>query len=218
MVEKNGNNKIITILLAIIITFAAIAILYVSLPQDEDESNKNTNYIPLESEEDVIFTVSYLKKAQTGLNTVVGPYTLYGLENLSSITGYGGYRTSFPAIKGQGTYTGIPVTTLVEQTGEQFTNYTVIVNSNEDGEKNSKTYSYDMVQGNLSIYNSTNASDETPISTGGVTMILCYQKDGEYLEESKDGKLKIAFVNEEEELITTAGLWWKYIVSIEIIE
>ena len=49
-------------------------------------------------------------------------------------------------------------------------------------------------------------------------MIVCYQKDGEYLNVTKDGNIKIAFVNEDEEKITSSGLWWKFVESIEIIE
>ena len=194
MVEENGNNKIITILLVIIITFAAIAILYVNLPQKEE----------------VILTVIYGDEAVN--------YRLEDLKGMDTILGYGGYRTSFPSIKGQGIYTGVPVTTLVKLSAGTIIDYNITVYSDEEGEKDSITYTYDMVQGNLDIYNSTNASDENPISIGGVTMIICYEADREYLDESKDGKLKIAFVNEDEELITKASLWWRFVYSIEIIE
>ena len=34
MAKENGNNKAITILLALVITFAAIGILYVNLPEE----------------------------------------------------------------------------------------------------------------------------------------------------------------------------------------
>jgi hypothetical protein len=121
-------------------------------------------------------------------------------------------------IKGQATYTGVPVTTLVEQIAGNITNYSLIVNSDEDGFKDSISYTYEEARGNLDIYNASNASEETPIDTGGVTMIVCYQKDGEYLDESSDGKIKIAFVNEDEEKITTLAYWWKFVVSIQIVE
>ena len=49
-------------------------------------------------------------------------------------------------------------------------------------------------------------------------MIVCYEKDGEYLNESDDGRIKIAFVNQDEEKITASDLWWKFVESIEIIE
>jgi len=206
MAEENGNNKTITILLAIIITFATIAIIYVNLPQ---ETTKDDN-IEDENPEETYLTVVYGDEQVT--------YSLSELESLETITGMGGFRTSYPSIKGQGTYTGVPVTALVELSAGLITDYNLTIYSDEDGEIDSATYTYDMIQGNLDIYNSTNASDENPISIGGVTMIVCYKADGEYLDESKDGKLKIAFVNEDEELITKASLWWRFIYSIEIIK
>jgi len=201
MAEKNGNNKVITIVLAVIITFAAIAVIYVNLPQ---ETTKDDNT------EEIYLTVVYEKEQLT--------YTLSELEALEIITGMGGYRTSYPAIKGQGIYTGVPITTLVELSARSITDYNITVHSDENGVKDNIEYTYDTVQGNLDIYNSTNASDENPITIGGVTMIVCYAKDSEYLDESKDGKLKIAFITENEELITKASLWWRYIYLIEIIE
>ena len=213
---ENNSSKLITIMIAIIICAAAITLLYVNLPQNDtgndneinDDTTDGTNDEPEEPE--TFLTVIY--------NNEQTDYTLEELEAMDTITGYGGYRTSYPMIKGQGTYTGVLVTSLINEIAGNIENYTIIVNSDEDGLKENKTYSYDMVQGNLSIYNSTNASDETPIETGGVTMIVCYEKDGEYLEEADDGKIKIAFVNEDEEKITSSGLWWKFVVSIEIVE
>ena len=208
MTEENGSSKVITIVLAIIITFAAIAILYVNLPQDTTKED-NTGDQEEQTPEETYLTVVYGNEQKV--------YTLSDLESLETITGRGGYRTSYPAIKGQGIYTGVPVTTLVKLSAGTITDYNITVYSDDEGEKDSITYTYDMVQGNLDIYNSTNASDENPISVGGVTMIICYEADDEYLDESKDGKLKIAFVNEDEELITKASLWWRFVYSIEII-
>lgn len=205
---ENNSNKLITIMLAIVICAAAITILYVSLPQN-DTGNDET--IDDESEEPITFLTVIYNNEQT-------EYALEELEEMDTITGYGGYKTSYPMIKGQGTYTGVPVTTLVDLTAGSIPNYSLFVVSNDNGLIQNQTYNYTAAQGNINIYNSTNASDETPIETGGVTMIVCYEKDGEYLEEADDGKIKIAFVNEDEEKITSAGLWWKFVVSIEIIE
>ena len=208
---ENNSNKLITILLAIIICVAAITILFVSLPQGDTSTNgeetEEEGEIP---EEPAIFLTMIYGEEQT-------EYTLEDLTE-DAITGYGGYRTSYPMIKGQGTYTGVPVTILVDSIAGSITNYSLFVVSNEDGLIENKTFDYDTVQGNTNIYNSTNASDETPIGTGDVTMIVCYQKDGEYLDATEDGNIKIAFVNEDEERITSSGLWWKFVESIEIIE
>ena len=145
-------------------------------------------------------------------------YTFEELETMDALTGYGGYRTSYPMINGQATYTGVPVSVLVDLIAGGITNYSLFVVSNEDGLIQNQTYNYTTVQGNINIYNSTNALEETPTEIGNVTMIVCYQKDGEDLDESDDGKLKIVFVNEDEEKITSAFLWWKFVESIEIIQ
>lgn len=210
-----NTNKILTIFLVVILCIAAVVLLYVNLPKDDnidDTTNGNTDNNQTEEPEEPV----------TVLTIVYGDeqteYTLEELESMETITGYGGYRTSYPMIKGQGTYTGVPVTKLVELTAGSITNYSLFVISNEKGDIQNQTYNYTTIQGNINIYNSTNASDDTPIETGGVTMIVCYEKDGEYLDEDSDGKIKIAFVNEDEEKITASGLWWKFVVSIGIIE
>ena len=47
-------------------------------------------------------------------------------------------------------------------------------------------------------------------------MIVAYKFDANYFNESKDGKLRIAFVGGEGN-ITHAGLWWKFVDDIKII-
>jgi hypothetical protein len=214
MPTENKSNKIITIVLAMIITLAAITVLYISLPQNkENEKTSGENNGQQDgnnpTEESVILTVIYGDE-QTN-------YTLEELEALDSYTGMGGYRTSFPSIKGQGNYTGVPITTLVELTADNIENYSIIATAN-DGEKiENTTYTYSELLGNVDIYNPDNASDSTPIGNGGLTMVLAYKYEGNYLNESKDGKIKITFLDESGS-ITSSGLWWKYVVSIEIVE
>jgi len=210
MAEENNQNKLITVTLAIIICIAAITVLYVNLPQKDTSEEENNETIDENEEPETILTMIY--------NDEQTEYTLEELESMDSITGYGGYRTSYPMIKGQATYTGVPLTTLVDLVAGSITNYSLFVVSNESGLIENQTYNYSTIQGNTNIYNSTNASDDAPLETSGVTMIICYKKDGEYLEEDSDGKIKIAFVNEDEEKITTSNLWWKFVESIEIIE
>jgi len=212
MPTENKSNKIITMVLAVIITLAAITVIYISLPQNEgnnktsDENNGQQNGGG-QTEESTILTVIYGDE-QTN-------YTLKDLEALESYTGMGGRRTNYPKLEGKGNYTGVTVTTLVELTAGDIENYNIIVYSN-DGRN--KTYNFSMVHGNVDIYNSTNASNSASIGYGNVTMIASYKKDGKYLNESQDGKLRIAFVNDKKELITSSGLWSKYVASIEIVE
>ena len=81
-----------------------------------------------------------------------------------------------------------------------------------DGQSIAYSASYD---GNVDIYNANNASEI--LDTGGVNMIICYQADGKPLNSSENGNIKIAFINQDEEKITPAFLWWKFVESIEII-
>ena len=207
MPTENKSNKIITVVLVVIIAIAAITVLYVSLPQNE-ENNASTgnNEQSGNQTESVVLTVIYGDQ-QTN-------YTFPQLENLTAFTGMGGYRTSYPSIKGQGNYTGVPVTTLVELAAGNIENYSVTVYSSDGN----KTYNYSMVLGDVDLYNASNASDATPIGNGRATMIIAYMKDGQYLNESQDGKLKTAFVNGREEIITSSDLWRKYVISIEIVQ
>lgn len=214
------TNKIITTLLILVISIAAITLLYFNLPSDqEDMDNANgddNDTPPIDDDDDeqppatIILTATYDEE--------IFSYTLEDLEKLDPITGYGGYRTSFPAIRGQGTYTGMPITELVENIAGEISNYSIIVTSNEGGNIENITYDYTTIQGNINTYNATNASDDTPIDRGNLTMILGYKNDGEYLDPDEDGNIRICFINREEEKITTASLWWKFVVSIEIVE
>jgi len=214
MPTENKSNKIITIVLAVIIALAAITVIYINLPQNkENEKTSGENNGQQgggnQTTEPVILTVTYGDK-QTN-------YTLHELENLTSYTGMGGRRTNFPKIEGQGNYTGVPVITLVELTAGDIENYSIIATSNYKGRIENKTYNYSYILGNIDIYNPNNASDSTPIGNGGLTMVIAYKYEGDYLNESKDGKLKITFLDESGS-ITSSGLWWKYVTYIEIIE
>jgi len=201
MPEK--QTQYITILLAIIIIIAIGVVIYTNLPEDGNEKNNQQT----DKSNEHMLTVFY--------NGEETNYTLDELMEFDTITGYGGYRTSFPSIRGQGNYTGVIVTSLIEDIAGPIENYSLKVVSNEDGTIENQTYNYSVIQGNVDIYNASNASEI--IDKGGVTMILCYQENGEPLNETDDGAIKIAFVNSEEEKITPAFLWWKFVESIEIV-
>ena len=197
------QTQYITILLAAIIIIAIIVVIYTNLPDDGNEENDQLT----DRKDTYRLTVVY--------NGAETSYTLDQLMEFDLMTGYGGYRTNFPSIKGQANYTGVIVTSLIEDIAGQIQNYSLKVWANENGLIENQTYNYSVIQGNVNIYNASNASEI--IDLGGVTMILCYQQDGQPLDDSNDGSIKIAFVNSEEERITPAFLWWKFVESIEII-
>lgn len=198
---SNLNKSIVAILAVVVIASVGIYI-FTNLPQERtDDNDDNGGVLPGQT----VLTVTY--------NGEQINYTFEQLEAFPSYTGSGGYRTSKPSIKGIGNYTGVTIASLVDVFRDIPMNYSLIVNSS-DGE--GTTYNHSAVLGNVDIYNPDNASDATPISQGGLTMVLAYQFNGNYLNESQDGKLKIVFLDNEGS-ITNAGLWWKYVVSIEVI-
>ena len=200
------TNRIMTIALAVVITIAAVTVLYINLPKDgtdNDINNKNG-----EAEENIL-TVKF--------GNIYQNYTLSDLEDFGSITGIGGYRTQKPSIVGPDNYTGVSISMLVEDIAGEIENYSVIVTSDEEGTIENKTYNYSMVLGNVDIYDPENASNEEPLGNSGATMVVCFEKNGVPFDESKDGTLKIGYVSEEG-AITSASLWWKFVVSIEIVD
>lgn len=211
MPTENKSNKIITIVLALIIIVAAITILYVSLPQNEENksSDENNGQQVGGNQTAVVLTVIYGDE-QTN-------YTFPELENLISYTGMGGRRTNYPKIEGQGNYTGVPIITLVELTAGDIEDYSIIATSNYKGTIENKTYNYSYILGNVDIYDPNNASNATPIGNDGLTMVIAYKYEGNYLNESDDGKLRIAFLDENGS-ITYSQLWYKSVISIEIVE
>jgi len=195
------TNKIISAAVAIAIIVSVAVFVYVNLPkQTSSPSEKNNDHNTPSS----IFSLTY---SDTQTN-----FTLTDLMRLESYTAKGGYRTNAGFIKGFGNYTGVNITTLVNTFQPAPPLYSIKVVS-EDG---NATYNYSTIQGYVDIYNPDNASDPNPIGKRNVTMVLAYQYEGNWLNESNDGKLKIVFLDEQGS-VTKASLWWKKVSSIKII-
>jgi hypothetical protein len=210
MPTENKSNKIITIVLAVIITLAAITVIYISLPQNkENEKTSDENNGQQDgnnpTEESVILTVIYGDE-QTN-------YTLEELEALDSYTGTGGYikTKALPTviITGPYEYTGVSITLLLNQINNLPENYSIIIKASDDW---TTEYNQSQIQGDVAVYNESG----NITGTGGVTMLLAYKEDGEYINESTDGSLRIVYVDDE--AITSSSQWAKMVVSIEIVE
>lgn len=208
MATENKSNKIITIVLAVIITIAAITVLYVSLPQNKENNTSggtNEQQGGGNQTESVVLTIIYGDE-QTN-------YTLQQLENLTPYTGYGGYIKlgMLPdiVIDGPFNYTGVEITTLLNDAFNLPVNYTITVKATDN---KTTDYNLSQMQGDVDIYNESGVANET----GGVTMILAYKIEEEYLKDTSDGPFRIAFVNNGR--ITSSRLWTKMVNSIEINE
>ena len=144
-------------------------------------------------------------------------YTLEELESLESYTGTGRYiKTKLLndsiVISDSIEYTGIRMTTLLDEIPNLADNYTVSVMSEDGWILN---FTKNQTLGYVDVYNET--ADILPSETA--VMLLAYKEDGLYYSEidpdHETGPLRLAFVDDE--VITSSNLWSKMVVSISII-
>ena len=205
-----NNNKIIAGLLAIIILIAVITLIYVNLPADEndnvttDDTTEETNDEQDEEPEEDIFSIVF--------NDTSIQYSLSELEGLELYTANATLIKVgwLPEIKTEGPnkYTGVKITTLLEQVNLLPENYTINVTSSDGW---TTGFIKSQIQGNVNIYNETGVI----IDNSGATMILAYKIDGEYFTEEDTGPLRVVFCHE---YMTASNIWPKMVNSIEIIE
>lgn len=194
-----NTNKILGAIVAIAIIISVAILIYVNLPKQADTSPEE-NIPPVTNP--IIFTIRYDDQQ---IN-----YTMAGIERLEPYTAKGGYRKQSGSFAGQGNYTGVNISTLINTLQSPPLQYSLKVFS-DDGEY--ITYNLTTIHGNVHIYNPDNASDPDPIGIGNMTMVLAYYFEGNWLDESSDGKLKIVFLDEQGS-ITKSSLWWKKVTSI----
>ena len=196
---ETKTNIIISAIVAIAIIVSIAVFVYVNLPEETvtpDENPNDTKTVPAS------LTLIYDDEQ---LNLSFGE-----IERLESYTAKGGYKTSIDMIKGTGNYTGVNITTLVNLFDPAPYKYTLQVISTDEY----FTYNYSTIQGNITIYNPDNASET--LGKGNLTMVLAYQYEGQFLDETSDGKLKIVFLDKQGS-ITESSLWRKKVESIRII-
>ncbi len=199
-----NTNKMIGVALAVTIIISIGILLYVNLPKqtdvvvnDDDNTAKKTS--------PSVFSLIYDDEQKN--------FTLSGLQQIETYTAKGGYRTQSGFIKGFGNYTGVNITTLVSMFSPAPYQYSLTITS-EDNE--TQKFNFTTIQGHVDVYDPHNASNPDPIGKGNMTMMLAFQYEGNWLDESNDGTLKIVFVDEQGS-ITQASLWWKKVTSMRII-
>jgi len=144
-------------------------------------------------------------------------YTLEDIEALDSYSGSGGYiKTKLlpdsVVISDIIEYTGVPITSLLDEISDLPDNYNVSVISDDGWTLN---YTMNETLGYVDVYNELGEvlSNETAV------MLLAYKEDGSYYSEidpdNEIGPLRVAFVGDN--VITSSNLWSKMVVSIEII-
>ncbi len=196
MPKGERSNKIISVALAIVICIAIAVIIFVNLPQQEQEAEDG--------------------KLKGYVNIIYGEqtynYTINDLIKLDSFTGIGSFIKLgwLPqiVIDGPFNYTGIEITSLLNKFENLPDSYNITVKASDGRVTN---YSYSEIIGNVELYN--NSGNVT--GNGGVSMILAYMQDGEYITDSDEGPLRIAFLDNDS--ITSSKLWTKMVISIEVI-
>jgi len=195
------TNKIITAVVTIAVILAIAVLIYVNLPKQTETPEDNTD-----AHKTIPPTLALIYNDEQ-IN-----FTLGQLERLEPYTAKGGYRTQ-KGIKGVGNYTGINITTLINTLQPVPYRYSLLVT---DANGENASYNFSTINGQVNIYDPENASNSEPIGYGNMTMVLAYQFEGELLNESSDGKLRIVFLDENGS-ITSSSLWWKKVVQIRII-
>ncbi|KYK22996.1 hypothetical protein AYK21_03155 [Thermoplasmatales archaeon SG8-52-2] len=200
MAEEKNKNKIIGFVLAVIILIAIFTIIYVNLPEETEKKDESLN-----GEKETIFSLKFRGK--------ITNYSLEDLESLEEFTGMGTYIKSgwLPdvVLDGPTNFTGIRANTLLNQIDNLPNNYSIVVYSSDDW---ITEYNKSAINGQVEIYNESGNITQT----GGVTMLFAYKKEGDYLTDTDDGPLQIAFINDNK--ITSSKLWAKMVVSIELID
>jgi len=198
MATENKSNKLITITLALIITIAAITIIYINLPKDENGTEINDGN---EQENEIILQMLY--------NDTYKNYTLDQLENLETFTGSGGYIKSNNITVGPFELTGVKISTILNQYNIESEKYSISVKAADDYPP--MILNLSVINGDIPVYNETGEQ----IGIGNATMIIYYKQDGKYLDEL-EGPLRLGFIYEDG--FTSSKIWIKQVISILIVD
>ena len=184
----------------LVVTAGAITFVLLQSPTNPTETNTTTSTststtIP----EEVTLTVFS--------ENVTNEYTMTELQQLSSITGEGGFVKTTGTIVGSYNYTGVTVKSLLQELGELPVDYSIEVLSS-DGYATYFTKA--QVDGRFPGY--TPEGDDAGIINA--TLVLAYSEDGGPLPDG--GPLRMVTLNEAGNL-TDGHFWAKDVVSIELI-
>jgi hypothetical protein len=195
--QTSKYNQYITIILVAAIIISICVIAYVNFIPKSGEPTDEEISEPAQT----LLTVTY--------DSHINNYSRDDLTSFVSTTGIGSYINRAGKITGPINYTGVQISVLLDEISDLPGTYTVHVVAVDGYTVN---YSLDEINGNVPIYNET--GNETGV--GNLTMIIAYQAEGQYLNETTDGPLRVAFVDETG-TITHSSLWLRSLVRIDII-
>jgi hypothetical protein len=196
MTQNKKSNLIISIALIIVIIIAIGVLVYINLPQEKNKQViKQKGYVNIFFGEDEY------------------NYTMQKIQEFDSISGSGSFIKLgwLPEIKIDGpfNYTGIEIPKLLQNIENLPDRYDIKITASDGRISN---YTYNETLGIVDIYNETGNTTEY----GNVSMVLAYMKDDDYIIDTDEGPLRIAFIDGG--AITSSSLWTKMVVSIEIVE
>ncbi len=137
-------------------------------------------------------------------------YSMDDLLILQSSSGQGSFINSKGKITGPNNFTGVAITAILNDAIPDLpSNYTIQAIASDNYTVN---YTMDELNGHITVFNRTGQEN----GTGNLTMIIAYLQNGEYLNKTTNGPLRIAFIDTEPS-ITRAGLWLNSVVKIKVI-
>ena len=201
--KKNTSGQIITVLLAVIIIASLSIYTYTTLNPNmtsDDQLNEQNDIIADEGE--TVLTILFRDHNYT--------YTLQNLQSYEPTRGIGQYINRAGSMSDINNYTGITIIALLETFDNLTGNYTITAVANDEYSVN---YSYNEINGIQTIYNQTG----TELGTSNVTLIIAYLENDNPISNESGGPLRIAFVNKEGS-ITSSAKWMRYLEKIVINE
>jgi hypothetical protein len=138
--------------------------------------------------------------------------TQTNIAALQSYTGKGGYEESGGLIAGYGSYTGVPVTTLLNLVGGITSDQELNVSAS-DGYTMVFTYNQTVNGQGFSMYNPATGNPATP--TQPIELVLSYYLNGTALA-SGDGPLRISILGSEG-LLTAGRYWVSMVTELQVI-
>jgi DMSO/TMAO reductase YedYZ molybdopterin-dependent catalytic subunit len=133
--------------------------------------------------------------------------------SLASYRAFGGYKTSYPSLRGLGNYTGVRLSTLCDLVGG-LTNENVVRITASDLPPYSMNLTYAEVNGEFVTYDNITGV-QVPHSQPLVPIAAYYFNDAS-INSSDGGPLRLAVVGPEG-LVTDSKYWVKWMVKIEIL-
>jgi hypothetical protein len=130
---------------------------------------------------------------------------------LEAYTRQGGVKSHGNEISGVGTYTGIPVSALIDLVGGMTSDETLTAKTSDNY---TMTYSYNQVVNgqDISTYDAVSGAQTT--ATQPVKLVLTYYREGTALP-SDEGPLRIGVLGSEG-FITQGNLWAKWVIQLKV--